>query len=117
MPLTSKQQLRMPMRMKPQLYLRYLDRLAAAVLTGHDSTELAEVRRASESRLAPALSLPLPPPPFLPAIERNASSESPKATLLKRIFGGLQGGCTRPPCICAFAVAEFSVLAPMHLRI
>src|SRR3954465_5310175 len=65
---------------------RYLDRLAAAVSTGH--------RRASSSRRAPALS-----PLFLPSHSLsypqlhliNSSSKSPQVTLSHRISGGCRG--------------------------
>jgi len=48
--------------------------------------------------------IPFQPPPTLPprnCILKNAFSEPPQVVLPKRIFGGLQGGRTRPPCVCA----------------
>jgi cobalamin transport system substrate-binding protein len=84
----------------PSFHPRYLDRLAAAVSTGH--------RRASDSKIAPAPSpLFLPPPtPSSPQLYfNNASSKPPQVALPKRIFRGVAGGVL-PPCVCAFSGAH-----------
>jgi hypothetical protein len=96
----------------PKIHARLLSQLPGP--SGWDATGH---RRASEPRLAPALSPPslplLPPPPqfafkiFPPASRRRRRH-------LTGFLGGLQGGRTRPPCIRAFAVAGSF---PMHLRI
>jgi hypothetical protein len=54
------------------------------------------------SRASPSSSCP-PSNPFLPRIKNISSSKPPQEALSQRIFGGLQGGCTQPPCICGIS--------------
>jgi iron complex transport system substrate-binding protein len=61
--------------------------------------------RAPEGQLVPSRASPFhpfhSPHPFLSAFDSTASSKSPQVTLIKTDFRGLQGGRTRPPCVCA----------------
>src|SRR6266850_4152978 len=67
-------------------------------LPGPSGWEATGHRRASEPRLAPALSFPAPFSSLPPAFDGHASSKSPKVTLIKTDFRG----CGGVPRICAF---------------